>query len=154
MRVLMVCLGNICRSPMAEGILQSLVKANDLDWEVDSAGTSTWHIGERPDRRAIATCDKNGLDIRHQHARQFHPADFDDFDLILVMDRSNYQDVIRMAGTQDHKKKVQLMTAYGNSGYVDVPDPYFDGSFDSVFILLQDLCNALISPYLDDQEDQ
>lgn len=149
----MVCLGNICRSPMAEGILQGLAKAHDLDWEVDSAGTGTWHIGEHPDRRAIATCDRNGLDIRHQRARHFQRADFNDFDLILTMDRSNYQDVIRMAGTQDHINKVQLMTAFGNSGYVDVPDPYFDGSFDTVFILLQYLCNALISSYLDDQGD-
>jgi len=140
----MVCLGNICRSPMAEGIMSDLVDKRALDWHIDSAGTGSWHVGESPDRRAIATCDKYGIDIRNQRARQIKVMDLDEFDVILTMDRSNYADVMRLAGSANQRQKIQLITSFSDLGYPDVPDPYFDGSFEQVFTLLQTVCNDVL----------
>ncbi|MCB0619215.1 MAG: low molecular weight phosphotyrosine protein phosphatase, partial [Saprospiraceae bacterium] len=88
MKILMVCLGNICRSPLAEGILKEKIKENGLPWEVDSAGTGSWHVGEPPDPRSVAVARAHGIDILDQRARQFRPADFRQFDLIFAMDAS------------------------------------------------------------------
>ena len=150
MKILMVCLGNICRSPMAEGIMSELVRMKDLDWHIDSAGTGSWHEGESPDRRAIATCDKFGIDIRHQRARQIQLRDLDDFDLILTMDRTNYSDVMRLADSPTQEEKIQLITAFGDSGYEDVPDPYFDGSFERVYTLLRTICGQVLEDIHDE----
>lgn len=147
MKILMVCLGNICRSPMAEGILTQLAKAENLDWRIDSAGTGSWHVGERPDNRAISVCRQNNLDITGQRARQIRLRDLDDFDLILTMDETNYDHVLRMARTPDQRLKIKTITSYASTGYADVPDPYYDGSFDEVYTLLDILCRHVVETH-------
>lgn len=145
MKVLMVCLGNICRSPLAEGILAAKVKSRDLDWMVDSAGTGAYHIGDPPDPRSIAVASKYGLDISEQRARQFRAKDFDEFDLILVMDESNYRNVLALARYPEQKSKVQLMLSHGDSDRQEVPDPYWDNDgFEVVYHLLDESCEALV----------
>lgn len=106
-RILMVCLGNICRSPLAEGILQA--KLSKENYIVDSAGTGNWHMGEQPDKRSIATAKLHGIDISTQQARHFKIIDFDIFDYIYVMDKSNYQNVIALAPNEKPKAKVNLI---------------------------------------------
>lgn len=128
----MVCLGNICRSPLAHGILEHLANKNGLDWEIDSAGTSDWHIGSCPDNRSIAIAKKYGVDISGQRARQFSKADFKYYDHILVMDRSNLSDVLALASKADERAKVALFLANDI-----VPDPYYDDSlFDPVYQMI------------------
>jgi len=101
----MVCLGNICRSPLAEGIMQHLVEKKGLGWQIDSAGTGNWHVGEGPDRRSTRTARDHGIDISRQVCRQFRQRDFDDFDLILVMDKFNLRDVLNMAPNNEAAEK-------------------------------------------------
>jgi len=143
-KILMVCLGNICRSPLAEGILAS--KLPKEKFLVDSAGTGSWHIGHCPDKRSIATAQKNGLNISNQKGRQFSRADFDDFDYIYVMDNSNYRDVIHLAQNEAHKNKVQLIlnSVFPNEN-VDVPDPYYGvaNGFDTVYQMLDEACEII-----------
>ncbi len=145
-KFLMVCLGNICRSPLAEGILQHQIDHQTLDWEVDSAGTSAFHAGDLPDERSISTGLKYGIDIRHQRSRPFRINDFDRFDHILVMDASNYQNVIRLARNQADKDKVEMIMNYLTPGYnQQVPDPYYgDHGFENVYQMLLEATNALI----------
>src|ERR1700761_2966570 len=109
MKILMVCLGNICRSPLAEGIMQHLAKQQGLDWEVDSAGTGDWHVGEGPDRRSVRTAREQGIDISQQVCRLFRISDFDTFDHILVMDKSNHRNILVMARNDEDRKKVSLL---------------------------------------------
>lgn len=136
----MVCLGNICRSPLAHGILEHLAKQKGFNWEIDSAGTGSWHIGNQPDRRSIAVAKNYGVDITSQRARQFNATDFDHYDFIFVMDENNYKDVIRLAKTQEQKDKVRLFIPNGF-----VPDPYWDDSqFDTVYRLIHAQCEKLI----------
>lgn len=149
MKILMVCLGNICRSPLAEGILKTKIREKRLNWKVDSAGTGSWHVGELPDSRSVATARKNGINITDQRARQFRAADLDEFDLILTMDRSNYRDVLRFVKTEEQRNKVQLIMdfVFPNKNS-EVPDPYWDDEgFDKVFQLLDNACEALIEKY-------
>lgn len=138
MKILFVCLGNICRSPLAEGILREKVSQLGLDWNVDSAGTGHWHIGEPPDPRSVATAQNHGIDITYQRARQFSKSDFDEFDLILTMDKGNYRDVQRLASNKEHANKVKLILDYPHSpSNKEVPDPYWnDDGFEQVFRLL------------------
>ncbi len=146
----MVCLGNICRSPLAEGILKDLVKEKNLDWEVDSAGTAAYHVGELPDPRSIEIGLKYGIDIRDQKARKFEVQDFFDFDKILVMDKSNYANVLSQAPDSAHFDKVKLILDYNpDSKAQEVPDPYYGGKdgFDNVFNLLFNACIELVKPY-------
>lgn len=133
MKILMVCLGNICRSPLAEGILRSKLSE---EFHIDSAGTGDWHVGNCPDKRSISVAKKYGIDISAQRARQFNPNDFDEFDLIYVMDKSNFEDVISLAKSEIHKSKVQLIL-----GDKNVPDPYYGGDegFESVFKMLDEV---------------
>ncbi len=142
----MVCLGNICRSPLAEGILKHKVLQNGLDWTVDSAGTGFWHTGELPDRRSIVVARKYGIDITDQRARQFQPADFERFDRILVMDTQNRRDVLRHARHDEHRAKVQLILDYLYPGQDEsVPDPYYDDNgFEEVFRMLDAACNKIL----------
>ena len=148
MKVLMVCLGNICRSPLAEGVLKHKTKALGLNWHVDSAGTGDWHVGELPDKRSIAVAQKYGIDLTDQRARHFKRADLDAFDLVLVMDKENYQDVLRHAKTEEHRKKVVLIMDYVHAGsYAIVPDPYYDNSFELVYQLLDGACDAVIGAH-------
>ncbi len=146
MRILMVCLGNICRSPLAQGILEAKIAERGLDWLVDSAGTGAYHIGERPDPRSIATAEQHGLDISPQRARQFRQEDFDRFDLILTMDEMNYRDVMRLAPGPEARNKVKMILNYlpGKKGE-NVPDPYWDNDgFEQVYQLLEEATKQLI----------
>lgn len=144
-KVLMVCLGNICRSPLAEGILQS--KFDQKTVQVDSAGTSDYHVDEKPDPRSIEVALKNGLDINHQRCRQFKVEDFDAYDFIYVMDQSNYQNVIKLARNQADKEKVSLILEelYPDEGR-EVPDPYFGGKrgFDDVYEMLDQSTDRIV----------
>ncbi|GLR16889.1 low molecular weight protein-tyrosine-phosphatase [Portibacter lacus] len=141
MKVLMVCLGNICRSPLAEGIL----KSKKPDWYVDSAGTSNYHIGERPDLRSIEIARKYNIDISNQRARQFSREDFAKFDLILAMDSSNYQNILKLARSEADKEKVKLILNYAQPGLnMAVPDPYYDGGFEKVYQLLNEALDNLV----------
>lgn len=145
-KVLMVCLGNICRSPLAEGILKSKVD-NTLVF-VDSAGTSSFHSGELPDRRSIQTARKYGIDITNQRSRMFKISDFDNFDFIYVMDKSNYQNVVNQARNEKDKIKVKLILAENSTtNLLEVPDPYYDGEqgFESVFKMLNESCEIIAS---------
>jgi len=143
-KILMVCLGNICRSPLAEGILAS--KLPQDKFIVDSAGTGNYHIGRQPDQRSILVAQKNGLDITHQKARQFSSKDFDEFDYIYVMDSSNYDNVIELAKSEAHKAKVDMILNHLFPGEnVDVPDPYYglQNGFDMVYEMLDETCTIL-----------
>jgi len=144
MNVLMVCLGNICRSPMAEGILQHLAADAGLDWNIDSAGTGNWHVGQAPDRRAVRTCHNNGIDISAQRARQFSQTDFRNFDMILTMDDDNRRDVMRLANSEEDRNKISSMMDFSPVKGDVVPDPYFDGQFDQAFELIWASCSAIV----------
>lgn len=144
-RILMVCLGNICRSPLAEGILKKYV---DSDWVfVASAGTASYHVGAAPDKRSVAIGLKNGVDIGHQRARMFSINDFDVFDHIYVMDDSNYKDVIALAPNKKVASKVELILNHhpDTSAQRSVPDPYYGGAdgFELVYDLLDKACIAI-----------
>lgn len=143
-KILMVCLGNICRSPLAEGILASKLPKDKFT--VDSAGTGAWHSGNQPDSRSIAVAKKYHLDISSQRARLFKVEDFDTFDYIYVMDKSNFRDVIRLAKKDEHKEKVEIILneLYPNEN-VDVPDPYYGiaNGFEMVFQMLDEACDNI-----------
>lgn len=143
-KILMICLGNICRSPLAEGILKS--KVNPEKIQVDSAGTGNWHVGNPPDPRSIEVAKRNNIDISRQICRQFRKEDFDEYDLIYVMDNSNKEDVLAMAETQEHRDKVKLLLneIFPNEN-VDVPDPYYGGpiGFQNVFEMIEKACDKI-----------
>lgn len=141
----MVCLGNICRSPLAEGILKA--KTNHLDVVVDSAGTAAYHIGEQPDIRSIAIAKKYGVDLTDQRARQFCTNDFDDFDKIYAMDTSNYANIISLARNESDKNKVDLILNEVNpNSFQSVPDPYYggDNGFQDVYDMLDEVCDRIV----------
>jgi len=145
MKVLMVCLGNICRSPLAEGILKSKIAHRGLNWQVDSAGTSGWHDGNLPDSRSIDIARLNGIDITDQLSRRFVKEDFDRFDLILAMDASNYQNIIALATTESQKEKVKMIMNYLYPGQNRVvPDPYYDNGFPRVYEMLDKCCDRIL----------
>lgn len=143
-RILMVCLGNICRSPLAEGVLRSKVSSERV--LIDSCGTSNYHIGDAPDSRSIAVAKKYNIDISNLRGRQFTTSDFDVFDLIYVMDESNYENVLRLARNERDKNKVKFILdeVYPNQNY-SIPDPYHGGThqFESVFKMLDEACEAI-----------
>jgi len=144
MKILMVCLGNICRSPLAEGVMQHLADEQGLDWQIDSAGTGRWHVGEHPDTRSIRTARNHGIDISKQVCRQFRRHDFNDFDHILVMDKFNLSDVLNMAPGEESSAKVKLLL-----GNREVPDPYYDDSlFEPAFELIELGCKDFIKEHL------
>ncbi len=139
-RILMVCLGNICRSPLAHGILESILPTDT--YYVDSAGTGNYHVGAAPDQRSIEIARINGIDISRQKCRQFKISDFDSFDVIYVMDESNYKNVADLARDQQDISKVKLILNNVGKPKREVPDPYYgnDNDFANVFNLLQDAC--------------
>ncbi|GAA4238064.1 low molecular weight protein-tyrosine-phosphatase [Postechiella marina] len=143
-KILMVCLGNICRSPLAEGILKSKLPKNKF--LVDSAGTASYHVGNSPDVRSIAVAKKYGLNISNLKARQFIADDFNVFDYIYVMDTSNYNNVIALASNKTDKTKVNyiLNTVYPDQNY-DVPDPYYGGNqgFENIYKMLNEACTII-----------
>ena len=153
--LLFVCLGNICRSPAAEGIMKNIVEKNDLQdvIEVDSAGTSGWHAGELPDERMRAHGEKRKYDFC-SHSRKFTKSDFDDFDYIIVMDRDNYNSVRSLAANQADMDKIHLMTEFSlqYSYYDEIPDPYYGNSsdFELVLDLLEDACAGLLQTIKND----
>lgn len=137
----MVCLGNICRSPIAEGVMQKLVKDNGLNWEVDSAGTASYHIGSHPDKRSIAVAKQHGIDIAQQKAREFGKSDLETFDHIYVMDRQNYENVTSLASNAEQMSKVELLIPERI-----VPDPYYDDAlFLPVFEMITTQCEKLLT---------
>ena len=145
MRILFVCLGNICRSPTAEAVMRDLTTEAGLadDITIDSAGTGDWHIGHPPDPRAVEAGAKRGLAVSGK-ARQVAPSDFENFDLIVAMDRSNHADLIELAGEDD--PGIRLLREFGGDEDLDVPDPYFgagDG-FDEVIDLIDRHCRILL----------
>ena len=143
-KILMVCLGNICRSPLAEGILKA--KLPDNEFFVDSAGTSSYHIGDQPDRRSVEIAEVNNINISSQQARQFIIEDFDQFDLIYAMDSSNYQSIIKLARNNHDFEKVKfILDEIPDVISKDVPDPYYGGDkgFENVFNLLEKACKIV-----------
>lgn len=139
----MVCLGNICRSPLAHGILEHLAREKGLDWEIDSAGTGDWHVGQQPDKRSIAVARKYGIDISAQCGRQISKDDLDYYDKLLVMDKSNLADVIALTQTDRQREKVSLFL-----GDKIVPDPYYDDTeFEPVYQMIEARCRAIIDEF-------
>ena len=141
----MVCLGNICRSPLAEGILKA--KVTHLDVEVDSAGTAAYHIGEQPDIRSIEIAKKYGIGLSNQRARQFSINDFDEFDKIYAMDTSNYANIIALARDESDRDKVDLiLNEIIPTAFKSVPDPYYGGSngFQNVCQMLDEACDKIV----------
>ncbi len=149
MKVLMVCLGNICRSPLAEGILQQKAKEAGLAWKVDSAGTGNYHIGEPPHHLSQKVARLNGIDISNQRCRQFHSDDMDQFDLIYVMDHDNYHNVRKMSGKKWNETKTKLILSEINNSNDAVPDPWYgtEKDYHHVFALLSAACDNIIEKY-------
>ncbi|WP_028296344.1 low molecular weight protein-tyrosine-phosphatase [Olivibacter sitiensis] len=145
MKILMVCLGNICRSPLAHGVFEHLVRERGLPWYVDSAGTGNWHIGEPPDRRSMAIAKRHGIDISCQRARQFKRDDLQEFDRVFAMDKSNYRDLLGIAATKEEKEKIALFLPME-----EVPDPYWDDTlFEHVYMLVAQRSEQLIAELLE-----
>lgn len=150
MRILMVCLGNICRSPLAEGLLRSKVAPQKVS--VDSAGTAGYHVEEAPDVRMIKTARRHGIDLAMLRGRQFGPEDFDRFDQIYVMDQDNYEEVMAQARHQEDREKVKLLLEeLPGGGAMAVPDPYFGGDegFENVYKLLDEATTEIAKKYGD-----
>ncbi len=143
-RVLFVCLGNICRSPTAEGVFRARAAAAGLRCTVDSAGTGAWHVGEAPDKRAQAEARKRGYDLSHQRARQATVQDFEDFDLIFAMDCSNLANLARLRPDGATAKLSLFLDLLPDQPLREVPDPYYEDGFDAVLDLIEDGCDALI----------
>ncbi|MEO1013526.1 MAG: low molecular weight protein-tyrosine-phosphatase [Bacteroidota bacterium] len=153
-RILMVCLGNICRSPLAEGILRDKVDPDVVI--VDSAGTAGYHIGNPPDPRSISVARKYGLDISQQRSRKFTSVDLEAFDIIYAMDHSNYAHILDMARDETEMGKVKMLLQDGGSKTVEVPDPYYgpEGGFERVFHLIDKACTAIAAKYTEKPWDE
>ncbi len=147
MKILFVCLGNICRSPIADGVMRSLVAKHNLNWQIDSAGTSNYHINEAPDKRAQKISKKFGVDISDLRGRQFSSIDFDEFDYIFAMDASNYQNIIKLARSQSDIDKVELFLNRLEPGMNrGVQDPWYDDAlFEPVFKEIEKTCELILS---------
>lgn len=148
-KILMVCLGNICRSPLAEGILRSKLPTDS--YFVDSAGTGHWHVGNPPDARSVKIAHEKGVNISTLRGRQFSEKDFNDFDYIYVMDSQNYKDVMALSSDENSKAKVGLiLNELFPDENVDVPDPYYglqDG-FEKVYHMLDEACEIIAQKLL------
>lgn len=142
----MVCLGNICRSPLAEGILKS--KVNNEAVFVDSAGTAAYHVGNLPDKRSIEVATKYNIDITKQQARKITVKDFDTFDFIYAMDESNYKNILSLSRNNKDKQKVKMILKESNpTKNLSVPDPYYGGKsgFEDVYKMLDEACDIIAS---------
>jgi len=149
MRILMVCLGNICRSPLAEGIMRQKAWDAGIEIDVDSRGTSGFHIGESPDHRTQKNALSHGIDLSQLKAAQFRAEDFDSFDIIFVMDKDNFRNVADLARNANDMSKIRLiLTETDEKGYPsEVPDPYFGGEagFEVVYQLLDRSCRDFLN---------
>jgi protein-tyrosine phosphatase len=148
-KILFVCLGNICRSPLGEGIMLHFIEGKNLHHtlQVDSAGTAGYHVGEAPDQRTIANAKKNGVDISKLRARKFKVEDFDAFDKIYVMDNNNYKDILVLTKNTAHKNKVDyLLNVLHPKQDKHVPDPYYgtEKDFEAVFQLVYKACEKIL----------
>ncbi len=147
-KLLFVCLGNICRSPAAEGVMRAIVEENGEGerFEIDSAGTGNYHIGDLPDKRMRVHAQRRGYNLTHR-CRQVTPSDFDDFDLVIAMDESNRRNLQRIAPTIDDEKKIVMMADFADlaTRYDHIPDPYYEGAegFELVLDLLESACQNL-----------
>lgn len=139
----MVCLGNICRSPLAEGILKSKVDTSIV--HVDSAGTAGYHVGNPPDPRSIKVAKEHGIDISQQRCRKFTSSDFKAFDVIYAMDKSNYGNIISLAKSDEDKQKVRLLLSEIDDKQKEVPDPYYDAQdgFEKVYQMVDEACTVI-----------
>ncbi len=146
-KILTVCLGNICRSPMAQGILRKKISERGMDIKVDSAGTADYHVNEAPDPRSVETLLKYDNDISDLRGRQFITEDFDNFDLIIPMDEDNYGHIIKLARSKEDSRKVKMLMNYLYPGEnISVPDPYFGGpeGFDRVYEMIDKATDKLL----------
>jgi protein-tyrosine phosphatase len=147
MRILFVCMGNICRSPTAEGVMRRLIEEAGLDIEIESAGTGGWHAGEPPDERATVAARRRGVTLAGA-ARQVRPADFRRFDLIVALDRGNLRELLALAPDQEAADKVRLLREFDPAagGDLDVPDPYYGGDrgFETVLDMVEAACRGLL----------
>lgn len=154
-KILFVCLGNICRSPAAEGVMKAVVDEHDdsARFEIDSAGTGNYHIGELPDQRMRIHARRRGYELTHR-CRQVRPSDFDEFDLIIAMDENNRRNLKRLAPTIEAEKKIIMMADFADlaTRYDHIPDPYYEGAegFELVLDLLQSACANLYNALRDD----
>lgn len=146
MNILFVCLGNVCRSPLAEGILKEKLKKNNLTANVESAGFESYHINEHPDKRAIKVAKKNGIDITDYSCRLFTTDDYDKFDRIFVMEAANYRDVKYFARNEKDLEKVKFLMSVISGKNEPIPDPYFgdEEGFDKTFEMLDKACNKIV----------
>lgn len=144
MKILMVCLGNICRSPVAEGVMRKKADKYDLNIDVDSAGTSGWHNGEAPDSRSQSNAQQNGIDISAQKSRAVVLSDFEKFDVIYAMDESNYNNLLNMSPEKYHSKIKMILNEVSPGSNSSVPDPYYgNDGFQLVFDLLDEACETI-----------
>lgn len=151
MKILMVCLGNICRSPLAEGIFRQRLDEMQLEWEVDSAGTSGFHAGEQPDPRSIQVAEHHGLDIRNQASRPVRRDDFHAFDYIFAMDGANLQNLMEMNPAGNTNSRIHRFLEFAGDHTLDVPDPYYDDQgFAKVFQLLDKASDRVIQRIIEE----
>lgn len=148
MRILFVCMGNICRSPMAQGVFEKLLSQHGLSDQVlvESAGTHAYHLGKMPDERAIRAARERGIDIAHLRARQVEPGDFEEYDLVVVMDEQNY-DTLLFTSARRHQHKLKFLLDYApHLKTRNLPDPYYgtDIGFDRVMDMIEDACEGLL----------
>ena len=144
----MVCLGNICRSPLAEGILSQKAMENGLNWEIDSAGTAAYHVGSLPDERSIEVANSYGIDLTDQRAREFKANDFREFDIIYAMDTENYNNILNLAKNEAEEQKVKLiLNEIEPNSNSSVPDPYYGGDegFENVYKMLDEACEKIVN---------
>jgi protein-tyrosine phosphatase len=156
-RVLFVCLGNICRSPLAEGVFGKLIEERDLTeyFDIDSAGTGGWHVGESPDDRMQATARDHGIELGHQSARRVIPADLEEYDHILVMDKKNQRRMSQIDGFQAHSEKIRLFRSFDpEPGDMEVPDPYFGGEdgFEHVYRIVERTADRLLDELIEEHD--
>lgn len=146
-KILMVCLGNICRSPLAEGILRDKIENSGISAIVHSSGTASYHAGDSADPRSVDVAQRNNIDISRHSAQQFKQSDFDTFDFIYAMDSSNYDNIVELAGNEIQKSKVKiLMNEVVPGENLSVPDPYYGGKhgFDNVFEMIDQACDKIV----------
>ena len=147
MKILFVCLGNICRSPTAEAVMRKLAEARGLVIEIDSAGTAAYHIGKSPDARSQQVALKRGINMSGQRARKVAENDFYEFDFILAMDKANYRDLLAIKPSNASADVLLFLNEFGSMGYDEVPDPYYGGEqgFELVLDLLEDACEQFLT---------